>query len=179
MKRTIGLIWPEGRGVNSPANQAEALEMFGISKLRISSDPPPPREGEIIVATCVDAFGAHPITVAARYADMVRDGGAVEVIETEKTYAGIDGLVALLRDWFSIRRRRQTEAAREAPRARRKGKIPLWVRRLSPADRQAFCHDYLNQIASDDELGRRYGVSRQSVWRAAKAMNLERIPLDE
>lgn len=178
-QRIFGLIWPDGLGENSPANQKAQLVSLGIEPTRISIDPPAPRDGEIVTATVIDALGGEVVGVAETYAGLAKDGGGVEVIETDRVYLGLEGLVDLLRDWFKLRRRRQTDAARSAQRGRRKGAIPLWVRRLTPDEKATFCHLYQNQLKTDEELGRIFKVSRQSVWRAAKAMKLERIPLDD
>lgn len=184
--RNFGLIWNKGRGKRSPKMQREILANVGVPKGamidRLAIDQLKPGDVQIVVyllALGNDDEGAARqnsiLVLADEYAAISAKGAILTVIETNRSYEGVEGFRDLIRDWLKDVRTRQTEKARGAARRRPKQPYPKFWTELTATEQTAlrrdFEHDKTRSVAI---IAKTHGVSRRALYRLAKAKGWKR-----
>lgn len=184
--KKFGLIWPDGRGERSVKKQREALINAGVREADIDDEiyagAVRPGDFDEVVTCYLAPLGYDPARksrpnvrfLMALVFPYFANDGKLEVIEMRKVYSGIAGFWQIITDWLDQRGHAQTATARRA-RKSSKNEIPKWYRDLTEDDQKEFRRRYKKRIGSDTVIGEAYGVGRQSVVRAGKALKIERV----
>ena len=179
----FGLIWKDGRGTRSPKHQKDWLSDAGVPKAKMDTSCPPGREGSETVTCYMDVFGLDPEGSGRRsirfaideYLHYAGNGGSITILEFNKTFSGLDGVRSFLHMWLDRRHKDQTYGARKARGSKPKLKYPKFYTDLSDQQKAKFKQDFEGTtFSSVDEIAKAYGVSRLSIYRTTRKLNLKR-----